>query len=167
MAIKYTIIFHSKALQNLPILGFLVWKSTIWQPWCVADLHFWHKKFTSADAGLMNRLGTQETFLIQKQWRCKFINMIHVLEWETLLTIGLFENGSDEHKNNVSDAILLSFMCKLTFFYVKEKLFFFNVRAYVWSQDHAHMYIWTWLNETYSVASQVLVHTTDKAETQI
>jgi hypothetical protein len=24
MAIKYTIIFHSKALQNLPILGFLV-----------------------------------------------------------------------------------------------------------------------------------------------
>jgi hypothetical protein len=25
--------FQSKALQNLPKLGFLVWKETIWQPW--------------------------------------------------------------------------------------------------------------------------------------
>jgi hypothetical protein len=32
MVIKYTNIFHSKALQNLPKLGFLVWKQTIWQP---------------------------------------------------------------------------------------------------------------------------------------
>jgi hypothetical protein len=31
MAIKY--IFHSKALQILPKLGFLVRKRTIWQPW--------------------------------------------------------------------------------------------------------------------------------------
>jgi hypothetical protein len=30
MTIKYTNIFHSKALQNLV---FLVWKYTIWQPW--------------------------------------------------------------------------------------------------------------------------------------
>jgi hypothetical protein len=30
--IKYTNIFHSKALQNLPKLGFLVRKYTIWQP---------------------------------------------------------------------------------------------------------------------------------------
>jgi hypothetical protein len=29
---RYTNIFHSKALQNLPKLGFLVWKQTIWQP---------------------------------------------------------------------------------------------------------------------------------------
>jgi hypothetical protein len=28
----YTNIFHSKALQNLPKLGFLVSKCTIWQP---------------------------------------------------------------------------------------------------------------------------------------
>jgi hypothetical protein len=28
--IKY---IHSKALQNLPNLGILVWKQTIWQPW--------------------------------------------------------------------------------------------------------------------------------------
>jgi hypothetical protein len=33
MTIKYTNIFHSKALQNLPKLGVLVWKTGIWQPW--------------------------------------------------------------------------------------------------------------------------------------
>jgi hypothetical protein len=32
MAIKYTNIFQSKTLQNLPELGFLVRKQTIWQP---------------------------------------------------------------------------------------------------------------------------------------
>jgi hypothetical protein len=33
MAIKYTNIFHYKTLPNLPKMGFLVWKYTIWQPW--------------------------------------------------------------------------------------------------------------------------------------
>jgi hypothetical protein len=33
MAIKYTNIFHCKTLQNIPKLGFLVRKETIWQPW--------------------------------------------------------------------------------------------------------------------------------------
>jgi hypothetical protein len=33
MTIKYTSIFHSKALQNWSKLGFLDWKQTIWQPW--------------------------------------------------------------------------------------------------------------------------------------
>jgi hypothetical protein len=32
MVIIYTNIFHSKALQNLPKLRFVVWKQTIWQP---------------------------------------------------------------------------------------------------------------------------------------
>jgi hypothetical protein len=32
MAIKYINIFQSKAIQNLPESGFLVWKQTIWQP---------------------------------------------------------------------------------------------------------------------------------------
>jgi hypothetical protein len=32
MVIKYTKIFHSKTLQNILKLGFLVWKQTIWQP---------------------------------------------------------------------------------------------------------------------------------------
>jgi hypothetical protein len=32
MDITYTNIFDFKALQNLPKLGFLVWKYTIWQP---------------------------------------------------------------------------------------------------------------------------------------
>jgi hypothetical protein len=32
MTIKYTNIFHSKAIQNLPKFGFLVRKYTIWQP---------------------------------------------------------------------------------------------------------------------------------------
>jgi hypothetical protein len=36
MAIKYINIFQSKALQNLPKFGFLVWKQTIWQPWDAA-----------------------------------------------------------------------------------------------------------------------------------
>jgi hypothetical protein len=34
MAIKFINFFQSKTLQNLPKLGFLVWKQTIWQP-CV------------------------------------------------------------------------------------------------------------------------------------
>jgi hypothetical protein len=29
----YNNIFHSKALHNIPALGFLVCKETIWQPW--------------------------------------------------------------------------------------------------------------------------------------
>jgi hypothetical protein len=33
MVIKYAKIFHCKTLQNLPKLGFWVWKQTIWQPW--------------------------------------------------------------------------------------------------------------------------------------
>jgi hypothetical protein len=33
MTITYTSIFHCKALQNLPKLGILVWKQTIWKPW--------------------------------------------------------------------------------------------------------------------------------------
>jgi hypothetical protein len=33
MGIKYTYIFHSKPIPNLPKLGFLVRKYTIWQPW--------------------------------------------------------------------------------------------------------------------------------------
>jgi hypothetical protein len=33
MAIKYTNIFYCKTLQNLPKLGFLFSKYTIWQPW--------------------------------------------------------------------------------------------------------------------------------------
>jgi hypothetical protein len=31
-ALKYTNIFHRKALQNIPEFGFLVCKNTIWQP---------------------------------------------------------------------------------------------------------------------------------------
>jgi hypothetical protein len=32
MAIEYSNLFHSEASQNLPKLGFLVWKCAIWQP---------------------------------------------------------------------------------------------------------------------------------------
>jgi hypothetical protein len=38
--IKYTKIFYYKAHQNLPKLGFLVWKQTIWQP-CVHGVPTW------------------------------------------------------------------------------------------------------------------------------
>jgi hypothetical protein len=41
IAIKYINIFQSRALQNWPKLGFLVWKETIWQSWLgyiLADL---------------------------------------------------------------------------------------------------------------------------------
>jgi hypothetical protein len=34
VSVKYTNIFHCKTPQNLPKLGFYVWKQTIWQPWC-------------------------------------------------------------------------------------------------------------------------------------
>jgi hypothetical protein len=33
MALKYINIFPSKAIQNLPKFGSLVWKETIWQTW--------------------------------------------------------------------------------------------------------------------------------------
>jgi hypothetical protein len=33
LSINYTNFFHCKTLQNLPKLGFLVWKYAIWQPW--------------------------------------------------------------------------------------------------------------------------------------
>jgi hypothetical protein len=33
IAKENTNLFHSKALQNLSKLRFLVWKRTIWQPW--------------------------------------------------------------------------------------------------------------------------------------
>jgi hypothetical protein len=32
ITINYTDIFHCKTLQNLPKLGFLIWKKAIWQP---------------------------------------------------------------------------------------------------------------------------------------
>jgi hypothetical protein len=34
MAIKNYNFFHCETFQNLPKLGFLVWKHTIWQHWC-------------------------------------------------------------------------------------------------------------------------------------
>jgi hypothetical protein len=36
MVMKYNNIFHSKALQILSKLGFLVCKQAIWQPWTTA-----------------------------------------------------------------------------------------------------------------------------------
>jgi hypothetical protein len=52
MAIKYTNIFHSKTFQNLPKLGFMVWKYTIWQLWSGVNVivtnfgHFYvHRQF--------------------------------------------------------------------------------------------------------------------------
>jgi hypothetical protein len=33
-AIKCINIFQSQALKIFPKFGFLVWKQTIWQPWC-------------------------------------------------------------------------------------------------------------------------------------
>jgi hypothetical protein len=35
---KFTQIFHCKTFQNLPKLGFLVRKYTIWQPWSTSRL---------------------------------------------------------------------------------------------------------------------------------
>jgi hypothetical protein len=37
MAIKYTNLYQFRALRNLPKLGYLVWKYTIWQPCVVGD----------------------------------------------------------------------------------------------------------------------------------
>jgi hypothetical protein len=50
MVIRHTNTFHSKALQNLPKLGFLVWKQTIWQPWwtrCRCTLFSWIFNYSS------------------------------------------------------------------------------------------------------------------------
>jgi hypothetical protein len=37
MAIEFTNLFHSKALKNLPKLGFLLRKYAIWQPCCETE----------------------------------------------------------------------------------------------------------------------------------
>jgi hypothetical protein len=37
MATKYRNSFHCKTIQNLPKMGFLFWKYTIWQPWTDRD----------------------------------------------------------------------------------------------------------------------------------
>jgi hypothetical protein len=54
MAIKYIHIFLYRALQDLPKLGFLVWKETIWQPcprhWSVA---LDQRRFVKAFYGLV------------------------------------------------------------------------------------------------------------------
>jgi hypothetical protein len=44
LSIKYTSIFHCKTLRNLPKLGVLVWKYTIWQP-CFWRMHLRYKKW--------------------------------------------------------------------------------------------------------------------------
>jgi hypothetical protein len=47
VSIKYTNIFQSKTLQNLPKFDFLAWKQTIWQPWSKdvdEDVMQWMKK---------------------------------------------------------------------------------------------------------------------------
>jgi hypothetical protein len=57
MAIKYINILQSKALQNLPKLGFLVWKQTV----CNTDLKSDPKMFStgiSAQAFFLNNLPT-------------------------------------------------------------------------------------------------------------
>jgi hypothetical protein len=41
MAIKYSNNFQSKVHQNLPKLGLLVWKCTIWQPWSRPVFFIW------------------------------------------------------------------------------------------------------------------------------
>jgi hypothetical protein len=49
MAIKFANIFNCETLQNLPKMGFLVWKYTTWQPWfwneflslCTGNIHAW------------------------------------------------------------------------------------------------------------------------------
>jgi hypothetical protein len=40
MAIKYTNLFNYNTLPNLPKLGILVWKYTIWQPWFLPVLSY-------------------------------------------------------------------------------------------------------------------------------
>jgi hypothetical protein len=43
MDIKYTNIVHYQTLENLPKMGFLVWKNTIWQP-CPRSRRKWSGK---------------------------------------------------------------------------------------------------------------------------
>jgi hypothetical protein len=60
MAIKYVNIFHWKALQNLPKLGFWVWKYTIWQPCIYARVTFCLPEINSKIR--MNTTGFSGTF---------------------------------------------------------------------------------------------------------
>jgi hypothetical protein len=67
MAITCTIIFYSKAIQNLPQLEFLVWKQTIWQPWPrVAECILITKIFSHYKNALSYYVGTAQALPIKK-----------------------------------------------------------------------------------------------------
>jgi hypothetical protein len=51
---KYTKIFHYMSLQNLPKLGFFVWKYAIWQPW--SQLRIFRLKQINVDESMGHNL---------------------------------------------------------------------------------------------------------------
>jgi hypothetical protein len=72
MAIKYIIIFQSESLQNLPKLGFLVWRQTIWHTLIVScPLSHWKKgkKFSFEQMFFTNVFQPQDDLLRHRfQW---------------------------------------------------------------------------------------------------
>jgi hypothetical protein len=70
ICIKYTNILHCKTLQILPKLQFLVWKYSIWQPWCERrdDLTFESTKCMTRRKGLRTRTANvTEVYFSQKK----------------------------------------------------------------------------------------------------
>jgi hypothetical protein len=68
MAIKYINIFQSKALQNLPKLGFLIRKVPIWQPWPKTFKEMIHLEYFCLLLGLL----IFNTFLLLNMIVCEY-----------------------------------------------------------------------------------------------
>jgi hypothetical protein len=67
MAIEYSKIFHSNTLQNLPKLGFLVSKRTIWQP-CLQQV----SAFLQQPQNVLTNFYQTPRKLLQLLFRCFF-----------------------------------------------------------------------------------------------
>jgi hypothetical protein len=84
MVIKYKNIFHSKALQILPKLGFLVWKQTIWQP-CFVTVRYvcTYQGSTTFQESVFDRVASRIRRHMPKSYLYDEINFfVHVIKWE-------------------------------------------------------------------------------------
>jgi hypothetical protein len=80
MVIKDTKSFYSKTLQNLPKLGFLVWKQTIWQPWRALGA-FIYVQFVHSNNHVLALLAANELrnpVLVARLQGKKYLNVIFV-----------------------------------------------------------------------------------------
>jgi hypothetical protein len=95
MTMKYIYIFQSKALQNLPALGFFVWKQTIWQPWYVCT-------YDDASHDTFHCLSSTHQFCWPGHLHGLFKGSLLAISewmWHYLHTADMFFNVTRRHRN--------------------------------------------------------------------